>query len=437
MKILLRLTVFAAAGWLAGEFISRTLLAGDEELPRSAKPKISTKQARGGPEAGDRGRAPSCGLAASLAAAPEQLEMAEGALAAELQFADAALAEFPALLEIVAGMKNSSLRRRTAGILFAVWAEKDIHAALAAVGRFPVLSMAALDGALTTWAERDPQALMMWLRDEQVHGWARMQAQTTSLSRLMEQAPEQTLASLKELRLDPHAVQTAIAAWRTRDPAAADRWYAAATPEVQKQFFEAWAAASAVESPGAAWERALRDAPGAESRERALANVFSRWRDDRDGGALKALAALPTDAWYPQLAAAAGRRFAANPENAEQLTAVMPPEMQVSFRGAAIENALESLHNPAAAATHFPHLPADSDERINCADRIAKAWAEAGDFEAAAAWIQSLPRDTARDFATAALAEGVHATDPQAARAWAAEIQSETIRAGVLKKLGP
>ena len=115
----------------------------------------------------------------------------------------------------------------------------------------------------------------------------------------------------------------------------------------------------------------------------------------------------------------------------------MPPALQESFRGAAIENALESLHDPAAAAAHFPHLPADSNERIDCADRIAKAWAGAGDFEAAASWIQSLPRDTARDFATAALAEGVHATDPQAARAWAAEIRSENIRASVLKKLGP
>ena len=91
---------------------------------------------------------------------------------------------------------------------------------------------------------------------------------------------------------------------------------------------------------------------------------------------------------------------------------------------------------PGLPATYFPHLPADSDERINCADRIAKAWTEAGDFEAAAAWIQSLPRDTARDFATAALAESIHATDPQASRAWAVEIQSWTIRAGVLKKLG-
>ena len=46
---------------------------------------------------------------------------------------------------------------------------------------------------------------------------------------------------------------------------------------------------------------------------------------------------------------------------------------------------------PGLPATYFPHLPADSDERINCADRVAKAWTEAGDFEAAAAWIQSLP----------------------------------------------
>ena len=67
---------------------------------------------------------------------------------------------------------------------------------------------------------------------------------------------------------------------------------------------------------------------------------------------------------------------------------------------------------------------------------MAVSAAQPGLLEAAAAWIQSLPRGTARSFATAALAEGVHATDPQAARAWAAEIQSETIRAGVLNKLG-
>ena len=435
MKTLLRITLFAAAGWLAGEFISRTLLAGDEAQSRSAKPKIPIRQTHSVSHGGDRVQARSGGIATELAAAPERLETADGALAAELQFVDATAEEFPALLEIVANMKNSRLRNRTAGVLFAAWAEKDIHAALAAVGRFPVLSMVALDGALTTWAERDPQALMKWLRDDQVHGWARMQAQNSALSRLMEQAPEQTLASLKELRLENRAVQQAVAAWRRRDPAAADRWYAAATPEIQKQFFEGFVSARAAESPAAAWDQALRDAPGTEERERTMAKVLGQWRDDR--AAAKALAALPADAWYPQLAAAAGRRFAANPDTTQQVTATMPPALQESFRGAAIENALESLHDPAAAAAHFPHLPADSNERIDCADRIAKAWTTSGDFEAAASWIQSLPRDTARDFATAALAEGVHATDPQAARAWAAEIQSENIRVGVLKKLNP
>ena len=306
-----------------------------------------------------------------------------------MRFADATEEEFPALLEIVAQMKNSRLRHRTAGVLFATWAEKDIQAALTAISRFPVLSMVALDGSLTTWAERDPQALMKWLRDDQVHGWARMQAQNSALSRLMEQAPEQTLASLRELRLEDRAVQQAVSAWRRRDPAAADRWYAAATPEVQKQFFEGIVSARAAESPAAAMDQSLREAPGAEERERTMAKVLGQWRDNT--AAAKALAALPADAWYPQLAAAAGRRFAANPDTIPQVTATMPPAFQESFRGAAIENALESLHNPAAAATHFPHLPADSDERINCADRIAKAWTEAGDFEAAAAWIQSLP----------------------------------------------
>jgi len=327
------------------------------------------------------------------------------------------------------------LRLQATEFLFAAWAEKDVKAALAAVSHFPAVSGTALQGTLRTWAERDPRAVMDWIRSSTAHGWAKMQAESMALSVLMLHHPEETMALALEMRTHPDSVGSAFRTWCNRDAASAGAWYSTAPQEVRHELFDSWITMQKETPPEKKWELILSSAPDAVSRNKALNTGLLSWAGPDPGAAASALANLPGDVWDRTLAITAGGAFGKSADQAEKLAPRIPEEWQPAFWCGLTNSALEDAGDAASAARHFPNIPVDEEDRMDLADRITKAWLKAGDAASASAWVQALPRDTARDFAAAALAEGLHASDPEAARTWAADIQSETIRRGVLQKL--
>lgn len=242
MNTLLRIPLFAAAGWLAGEIMARTVLATPAVTPSRVPPLDERVERRSEwREYLSSHAAPFSTLtAAQIAADPLAREKPEGVLAMSQRFTDASPEEFSALTDAIAAIKDVRLRRQAAEVLFATWAEKDPLAAIAAVSTHPSISMVALQGTLRTWAERDPRALIAWLhRTSESGGWTRVQAELTALPFLIARVPEETMAMAVALRPRRHVVGTAFIEWRSRDKAAAEAWSASAPQEVQEQIAEA------------------------------------------------------------------------------------------------------------------------------------------------------------------------------------------------------
>ena len=149
-----------------------------------------------------------------------------------------------------------------------------------------------------------------------------------------------------------------------------------------------------------------------------------------------ALTNAPAEVWTPSFTGVAGTILGEGGlSGLDAVAAGIPDTAAPAFWAGAADGALDGGNGPQEAATAFARLPADCEDRIDLADRITKEWLRRNEPEAASRWVQSLPRDMARDFAAAALAEGLILTDPDAAAQWAADIQSERIRGDVRKRL--
>jgi hypothetical protein len=146
---------------------------------------------------------------------------------------------------------------------------------------------------------------------------------------------------------------------------------------------------------------------------------------------------LPPEVWQPSFATLAGSMLAAggSPE-LETIAPHVPEQAQASFWAGVANGSLEGTAGPRAAAAAFSHLPPEFEDRPGLADRITQQWLRTGDEQAASEWVRSLPRDRARDFAAAALAEGIVLTDPEAAQRWAADIQDHRMQEKVLQRIG-
>jgi hypothetical protein len=358
MKPVLRLMICAAAGWLAGAVVSRTLLetepgrggtdAGSFSPAKRSRDKVvrhtddewqeflskQNVKAQQGITAADWSGLTSRGGPDSI-----DFEGPDARLGAARALAGAAKDDFPKLLKVVLLISDARVRRQVAGVFFAAWAEHDPHTAMAALSKVPRLSNAALGGVLNTWAEKDPRGMMAWLDSPDNFGWAKMQAEATAILALTERDPVLAMELTGEFKGQRRiaARGTGFNAWYRRDSEAADRWFEAATEADQRELFK---------------------------------EVIGT-RSERD---------------------------------------------------------------PAAAASALIRLPGDTEERMELAGRVTRDWLKV-DPAAASEWVRSLPAGLARDFAAAALAEGLALTDPEAAALWARDIRNEKMRTDLLKRI--
>jgi hypothetical protein len=252
MNTAIRIAIFAAVGWLAGEVISRTLLAAPAPAPAPSPrvPALVEPVARrsGWQEFLSTRTAPPAAASAPLTAAEVSaapLGKIDGILAISRRLTTAPLEEFPGILDAVAAISDARLRPQAAEVLFAAWAEKDPLAAFAAVSTYPVIWEPALTGTVRTWAERDPRGLIAWLRSyEGSGGWNRHEAERFATPFLVAQCPEDTMALGLELRGSSvpgrrYFLSSAFVEWRERDRAAADAWSAYTPQNVRNQLAKA------------------------------------------------------------------------------------------------------------------------------------------------------------------------------------------------------
>jgi hypothetical protein len=243
MNTVLRIALFAAAGWLAGEMISRTLLAAPAPIPSPRVPAMTERTVRRSHwqeflSAHTTSRAAVPLTAAEVSAAP--LGTLDGILAISQRLTTASLEDFPAILDSIAAIKDIRLRHQAAEVLFAAWAEKDPLAAMAAVNTWRSVAEPALIGTLRTWAERDPRALLAWLRtNNAAGGWARVNAEQKAVPFLVNRCPEDTMALGVELGPGSNLLYNAFPMWHAKDPAAADAWSAAVPQDVRKRLAKA------------------------------------------------------------------------------------------------------------------------------------------------------------------------------------------------------
>jgi hypothetical protein len=239
MNTALRIALFAAAGWLAGELISRTLLAAPVSAASPSRvPALEERVVQRSEWQEFLTTHTPAAAAAPLTAAelsPKTLGTPDGLLAASRRMTTTPLDEFPNMMDSIAKIVDVRLRRQAAEALFATWAEKDPAAAMAAVNKYPSMAQAALQGTLRTWSERDPRALAAWLRTNiDSGGWARVQAELDAVPYLVARIPEETMNFAVEMHSRRNLLGTTFNAWHSKDPAAADAWMAATPPDIKK-----------------------------------------------------------------------------------------------------------------------------------------------------------------------------------------------------------
>lgn len=239
MKTVLRITLFAATGWLTGELISHTVLAVPATvIPPPRVPAIEERVVqRSEWQEFLTVHAPAAPAAPLTAAAlsPKTLGTPGELLAASRRLTTATLEEFPGILDSIGGIVDIRLRRQAAEAFFAAWAEKDPRAAMAAVSTYPSITTEARLGTLRAWSERDPAGLLTWLRaDTEAGGWIRVEAELSAVPFLLARIPEETMSFAVEILPRRNLLGTAFNEWRSRDSAAADAWRAAAPPDVKK-----------------------------------------------------------------------------------------------------------------------------------------------------------------------------------------------------------
>jgi hypothetical protein len=459
MKSMLRVFFCAAAGWLAGEVIARTLLAPESvsEGRGGAKSNSPARDSDHNPvrRADDEWReflakqqvtarqgirtADLITMCASTGGSP-LIKCAGPDVRLDLTraLAGASKDDFPKLLEAVVMIRDARVRRQIAGVFFAAWAEHDPRAAMEAADKVPGLSMAGLNGALKTWAEKDPRELIEWLKSPDTFGWAKMQAETNAFVYLVESDPQRAMQLAAEFDEagGREARDTVFKNWHRRDPAAADQWMATAPDHERREVFQAWIMSRMGNDPGAAWEAALTQHPDRSKIPQFLPAVFYAWQGRDAPAARGALLRVPAEIWQPSFATQIGDMLGQKQATSfEAIAAKIPEAARASFWAGAANGALNRRRDPTDAAAALAHLPEDNEDRIDLAGRIAKDWLKS-DPTAASEWVRNLPAGLSRDFAAASLAEGLVLTDPEAAALWAADIRNERIRTGVQKRIG-
>jgi hypothetical protein len=453
-----RLLCMAGLGWLAGEVVSRTVLARPVEQNHTSTAAAALAGDKPALNHGDEAHSEweqflnSRGLSSmSSATEPDQPEIAvkipdpaNGRILVEgtgnrlrllRGILHLRLDEFPEQLKSLVSISDGRVRRQMVEAFFAAWAQHDPKAAIEAADRTPGVSMSGLNGALKTWAEKDPHGLMAWLRSSASSGWAKMQAQTTAFVYLTESDPLQAMQLAAESGKS-EARRSVFINWYRRDPEAADAWMSTAPEQDRRLMFASWVQARGGNDPAGAWQLALTQAADRKQIPKVLPTVFAAWQEKDAPAARAALTKIPADVWEPSFASLAGSMLGRKeaPE-LDAMAASVPQTVQDSFWAGVASGSLEGDKSPEYAAAAFSHLPADdSDDRVSLADRITKRWLKI-DPRAASEWVRGLSPGRTRDMAAAALAEGLILTDPDAASQWAADISNDRMRLDVQKRL--
>jgi hypothetical protein len=266
-----------------------------------------------------------------------------------------------------------------------------------------------------------------------------MQAQTNAFVFLVEHDPRQAmqLASDYEPAGRLSAMSTVFRNWHRRDPEAAERWMDAAPDADRRELFPALVSVRTAEDPAAAWELATSRIPDRGRLPGVLPPVFSAWLNQDAAAARAALVRAPPDVWQPEFASVAGTMLGeSRAPDLDSLASKIPGPVRAPFWAGVADGSIGDGKDPARAAEAFAQLPPDCDDRMTLAERITEEWLRRDNPEAASEWVRSLPPDRARDFAAAALAEGLTLTDPEAAAVWARDIRDESMRESVLKRMG-
>jgi len=449
MKPGLRIIAFTAAGWLAGEGIVRLRPSSRSAALQAAAADAAKKLPRNSWAAFLysrgvwQGEARPSLTAEELRTSAESLEKPDGALALSERFSTAPAAEFPALLAVVAAIKDSHVRLQATEVLFAAWVEKDVMAAVNAAGTYPALAESAVQAVVRAWMEHDRPALLAWLRSR-VSSGTRRAAEEPAMLHLARYYPGEALEYAVQINRWSTTGKKLFVEWRAKDQAAAEAWFAAAPEATRFELYPEWLQAQSgpLEEK---WNLVLKTAPGDYRRSQGLGAVLEEWKKTDLPSAMKALAALPETAWGRELAAAAGAMFADAGTPEEEIFAVVPAKYQASFWTNLTNTRLNApdLQHPELPARYFTYIPVDNVERQRLAPKIVVQWTSLGGGATVDEWVKSLPPDRARDLAAVALAQHYYEgsasckADPAAAKAWVEEIQDAAIREDVLRRLSP